>query len=219
MAAIPAMTGSSDGRGGDAMTLRTIRVVLWAAVGVAGLAFGVMLFLLAAGPDAGRLSAGEPLGGPFALVDQTGAPVTEAALRDGPTALFFGFTACPDVCPTTLMEMAAWRQALGPAAEELALVFVTVDPERDTPDVLKDYLSAFSPAILGITGEPDKVAAMLKSHHVYWRKVPQEGGGYTMDHTASVFLLDDGGRLVGTIGHGEDRETALAKLKRLVGGV
>lgn len=199
------------------MTIRTIRTALWVAVGFAGLAFGVLLFVLVTGPDARRLSAGEPLGGPFALLDQNGAPVTEAIFRGQPSAVTFGFTSCPDVCPTTLMEMAAWRQALGPTADDLKLVFVTVDPERDTPSALKDYLAAFSPAIVGITGESDKVATMLKSYHVYWRKVPQDAGGYTMDHTASVFLLDEKGRLAGTIGHGEDREAALAKLRRLVG--
>jgi len=199
------------------MTLRMIRALLWTAVGIAGLVFGALLFLVWVGPQTQPLSAGEPLGGPFQLVDQNGAPVSEAILREQPTALFFGFTSCPDVCPTTLMEMTAWREALGEEADDLRLVFVTVDPERDTPEMLKDYLAAFSPAIVGITGEPGKVRAMLDSYHVYWRKVPQEGGGYTMDHTASVFLLDDGGRLAGTISHGEDRETALAKLGRLAG--
>jgi protein SCO1 len=198
------------------MTLRTIRALLWVAVGVAGLAFGALLFQLAAGPQTQPLGAGEPLGGPFALVDQNGEPVTEAILRERPTAMMFGFTFCPDVCPATLMEMAAWKEALGAAAEELGLVFVTVDPERDTPEVLRDYVGAFSPDIVAITGPPGDVAAMLDSYHVYRRKVPQEGG-YTMDHTASVFLLDEAGRLAGTIGHGEDRDTALAKLRRLVG--
>lgn len=198
------------------MTLRTIRAVLWAAVAVAGIGFGVLLYLVTTGPQLQPPSAGEPLGGPFALVDQNGAAVTEAILRGQPTALFYGFTSCPDVCPTTLMEMTAWKETLGGAAEDLRLVFVTVDPERDTPDVLKDYLGAFSPDIVGITGEPEDVAAMLARYHVYWRKVPQ-GDGYTMDHTASVFLLDEGGRLVGTVSHNEDRDTALAKLRRLVG--
>lgn len=198
------------------MNLRTIRALLWAAVGVAGLSFGILLFLMTAGPQPRAPSPAEPLGGPFALVDQNGDPVTETILRERPTALFFGFTQCPDVCPSTLMEMTAWREALGGEAEHLRLVFVTVDPERDTPEVLKDYLGAFSPAIVGITGEPEKVAAMLESYHVYRRKVPQDGGGYTMDHTASVFLLDGAGRFVGTISHGENRETALAKLGRLV---
>jgi protein SCO1 len=198
------------------MTLRTIRAVLWAAVAVAGIGFGVLLYLVTAGPQTQPPSAGEPLGGPFALVDQNGAAVTEAILRGQPTALFYGFTSCPDVCPTTLMEMTAWKETLGGASEDLRLVFVTVDPERDTPDVLKDYLGAFSPDIVGITGEPEDVASMLESYHVYWRKVPQ-GDGYTMDHTASVFLLDEGGRLVGTVSHNEDRDTALAKLRRLVG--
>jgi protein SCO1/2 len=193
--------------------MRTLRYTLWALVAVAGLLFGALLVM--PGPEPGPVP-GEPFGKPFALVDQNGEPITEQAFRGHPTALFFGFTHCPDICPTALYELNGWMEKLGPDGEKLAAYFVTVDPERDTAGELKVYITAISDRIVGITGDPAAVAAMLKDYHVYSRKVPLEDGDYTMDHTASIFLLDSGGRLVGTIGHDEDPDNALAKLKRLV---
>jgi protein SCO1/2 len=199
--------------------LRTIRLVLWGLVAVALFAVGALTAAqyLAPRPQS-ALSAGQPLGGPFQLVDQNGQPVTEAIFRGKPSAVLFGFTHCPDVCPTALFEMGEWAKALGPDADKMRFVFVTVDPERDTPEAMREYLSAFSGKITGVTGEPDKVAAMLKDHHVFFSKVPTEGGTYTMDHTASVFLLDGDGALAGTIDSKESREPAVAKLRRLVAG-
>jgi protein SCO1/2 len=201
------------------MNLRPLRYGLWALVGLALFVVGALLVSLRfeAGAPAG-LQAGAPLGGSFSLVDQRGAPVTEAIFRGKPSAVFFGFTHCPDVCPTTLMETAGWIEALGPDADRMRFVFVTVDPERDTPEVMNEYVSAFSEAIIGVTGEPDAVHAMVKDFKVYSRKAPLDGGDYTMDHLASVLLLDEAGRLVGTIDREESRETALAKLRRLVTG-
>ena len=125
--------------------------------------------------------------------------MTEALFRDKPSAMFFGFTHCPDVCPTTLMEMGGWIEALGADADKLRFVFVTVDPERDTPEVMNDYVTAFSDRIVGVTGEPEEVHAMVKDYKIFSRKVPLEGGDYTMDHTASMILLDANGSFVGTI--------------------
>ena len=204
--------------------LRSIRLILWAVVGLALFVLGALTIGLYArsGSQAAlsgtALSPGAPLGGAFSLVDHRGAPVTETIFRDRPAAVFFGFTHCPDVCPTTLMDMAGWIEALGREADRMRFAFVTVDPERDTPEALNDYLSAFSDRIVGITGEPEKVHAMVRDYKVFSRKVPLEGGGYTMDHTASVLLLDADGSLVGTIARDEERETAVAKLKRLVAG-
>lgn len=161
---------------------------------------------------------GEPFGGSFALTDQNGQPITEAALRGQPSALFFGFTHCPEVCPTTLFELDGWLKALGREGRDIRAYFVSVDPERDTPEILKAYVGNVSDRIVGITGEPDKVAAMAKSFGIYARKVPTEGGDYTMDHTASVLLLDRSGDFAGTIAYQESRDAALAKLKRLAGG-
>jgi len=163
------------------------------------------------------LHGGAPYGAPFALVDQKGAQVTEAAFRAQPSAVFFGFTHCPEVCPTTLFELDGWLKQLGLEGKPIKAYFVSIDPERDTPPVLDAYVSNVSDRITGITGSPDKVAAMAKAYGIYFKKVPLDGGDYTMDHTASVLLLDKGGSFAGTIAYGENADTALAKLKRLAG--
>lgn len=159
--------------------------------------------------------ASEAYGAPFALVDQKGAPITEAAFRGQPSAVFFGFTHCPEVCPTTLFELDGWLKQLGDEGRSLRAYFVTVDPERDTAEIMDTYVSNVSDRITGITGEPDKVHAMAKAFGIYWRKVDLDGGDYTMDHTASVILLDGRGAFAGTIAYEENPDTALAKLKRL----
>ncbi len=158
---------------------------------------------------------GEPFGEPFTLTDQSGRPITEEALRGHPSAVFFGFTHCPEVCPTTLYEMAGWLNTLGDEGKDIRAYFVTIDPERDTPEIINTYISNFSDRITGITGEPDKVLAMAKSFGIYSKKVPTEDGDYTMDHTASVLLLNGRGDFAGTIAYGESADTAVAKLKRL----
>ncbi len=160
---------------------------------------------------------GEPYGAPFTLTDQKGQPITQAAFRGQPTALFFGFTHCPEVCPTTLFEMDGWLKKIGDEGKDIKVYFISVDPERDTPEIMNSYVSNVSDRITGITGEPDKVAAMAKSFGIYSKKVPLEGGDYTMDHTASVLLLDGKGDFFGTIAYGESGDTAIAKLKRLAG--
>lgn len=164
------------------------------------------------------LVGGMELGAPFALVDHNGQPVTQQAFEGHPSLLYFGFTRCPEVCPTTLFEMAGWFEALGEDGKELKAFFVTVDPERDTPEIMKGYAEAFSDRVTGITGPLDQVAPLLASWKVYYAKVPLDDGDYTMDHTASVFLLDRQGRFRGTIAYGEDKQAALEKLRRLVKG-
>ena len=161
--------------------------------------------------------ASAPYGAPFALVDQKGVPITEAAFRGQPTAVFFGFTHCPEVCPTTLFELDGLLKELGPQGDKLAVYFASIDPERDTPELLDSYITTVSTRIKGITGDPEKVAAMAKSFGIYWKKVPVDGGEYTMDHTASILLLDERGVFSGTIAYGEKHDFALAKLKRLSG--
>ena len=195
-------------------TLRTVRIAAWGAVVLVAVALAV-IFYWRSESGQGVLTAAS-IGGPFALTDQHGATVTEAALKGHPSAMFFGFTYCPDVCPTTLQEMTTWLQALGPDADRLKVYFVSVDPERDTPEQLAAYLAAFDPRITGLTGSPAAVDAMLKAYRVYSRKVPLEDGNYTMDHTAAVYLLDQDGMFTGTVDYKEDEATVLAKLKRLV---
>lgn len=155
------------------------------------------------------------VGGPFSLVDATGKPVTEADFAGKPRAMFFGFTNCPDICPTTLLEAGQWLDKLGPDADKLKIVFVSVDPERDTPEAIGSYLSSFDPRIVGLTGTPDEVAQIVKSYRVYARKVELEGGDYTMDHSAAVLLFDGKGDFVGTVDYQAPEDEAVAKLKRL----
>ena len=156
-----------------------------------------------------------PFGTSFQLTTMNGEPITEAAFRQKPSAIFFGFTHCPEVCPTTLFELDGWLKKLGTEGADINAYFVTVDPERDTVPVMKSYVSNVSDRITGVTGEPDKIAAMLKGYSVFARKVPVEGSDYTMDHTASIFLLDSKGGFFGTIAYGENPDTAVEKLKRL----
>ncbi|EIM76196.1 inner mitochondrial membrane protein Sco1p [Nitratireductor aquibiodomus RA22] len=162
-----------------------------------------------------KQSSGEAFGVPFELVDQDGNPITEAAFKGGPRVVFFGFTHCPEVCPTTLFELDGYLEQLGDEAADIKPYFVSIDPERDTPEVMKTYLSNFSDRITGITGDPEEVAAMAKGFSIYVRKVELEDGDYTMDHTASILLLDSDGDFFGTIAYEENSETAIAKLKRL----
>ena len=191
---------------------RALRYALWFLV-AAVLALMILVFALGR-KEVGDAMSGPAYGGPFQLVDQRGAPVTEAVLRGRPTALFFGFTHCPDVCPTTLFELAGYQKALKAEGRDLAIVFVTVDPARDTPEILRTYVGALSDDVTALTGDDTQVEAMLKSYGIYFKKVPQ-GTDYTMDHTASVLLLDRTGALRGTIAYGEDPATAKLKLERL----
>jgi protein SCO1/2 len=161
---------------------------------------------------------GNAYGAPFELVDQSGETITQEAFRGHPSAVFFGYTHCPEVCPTTLFELDGWLKKLGPKGKDIHAYFVTVDPERDTPEIMRTYVGNVSDRITGITGDPAKVHAMAKDFGIYFRKVEGEDGDYTMDHTASILLLDRKGDLAGTIAYGENPDTALAKLERLAGG-
>jgi protein SCO1/2 len=195
--------------------LRVIRYVAWAVVAVVAIAAGVVAWQWQGG-GVQRIAAAS-IGGPFTLTDQTGATVTETALQGHPTALFFGYTFCPDVCPTTLFEMTNWLGKLGSDGDTLKVYFVTVDPERDTQEALASYLSAFDPRITGLTGSREAVDKIIKEYRIYARKVPLDSGGYIMDHTASIYLLDSDAVFTGTIDYQEDPDIALQKLQRLIG--
>ncbi|MGF9691686.1 SCO family protein [Rhizobium sp. 0TCS1.26] len=199
--------------------MKTVRTVLWVAVAVMA---GVLGWLTYEMTRSKQDIAEGPFGVPFRLVAQDGTPISEKAFQAKPTALFFGFTHCPEVCPTTLFELNAWLHKVDPDGTRMNAYFISVDPERDPPDVLGRYVSNVSDRIVGISGAPDKVGEMVKGFRVYARKVPVDekapNGDYTMDHTASVFLLDNGGRFAGTIAYGENEETALKKLENLVKG-
>lgn len=194
------------------MVLRNVRVWLWVAVAVLGLTATGAFLLRQPQPSSGGFGRGT-----FDLLDQNGNRIDETIFVGNPSALFFGFTNCPEVCPTTLAEMSSWFQALGDDGADLRAYFVSIDPERDTPAILGDYVSWVSDRITGITGTPEQIDRIASSWGVQYEKVPLEGGGYTMDHTASVFLLDAKGEFQGTIAYREDSATALAKLRNLLG--
>lgn len=198
--------------------LKILRYGAWAAVAALAVASGVLVYQqTASGPDSSALI--DPIatiGGPFELVSSDGTTVTDKDLADRPKVMFFGFTFCPDVCPTTLAEVQGWIQKLGPDADKLHYAFVTVDPERDTPAVIRDYVAAFDDRILALSGSPEQINAVTKAYRVYAKKVPLDDGDYTMDHSAAVFLMNKDNKFVGTIAYGEAEETAMAKLKRLI---
>ncbi|MEL7527126.1 MAG: SCO family protein [Pseudomonadota bacterium] len=198
--------------------LKLFRYVAWAAVAVLAAASGFLVYQQTATNDnSGSLI--EPLaaiGGPFELVDGNGETVTDATFSGKPLVLFFGFTYCPDVCPTTLSELQGWIEALGPDADKLNYAFVTVDPERDTPDVMRDYVWAFDERIYPLTGSREQIDAVIKAYRVYAKKVPLDDGDYTMDHSAAVYLMNSDNKFVGTIAYAEAEETAMQKLRRLI---
>jgi protein SCO1/2 len=195
---------------------RASRIALLAAVFGLGLVLCFGLVLLATGRlgSGGAVQQAAAVGGPFRLTDQDGKPISNEDLRGKPFLMFFGFTHCPDVCPTALFEASEVLRALGPDASRTGMLFVSVDPERDTPAVLKDYLSSFDPHLRGVTGTPEQIAAVAKTFRVYYRKVPLEGGDYTMDHTAIVYLMDKQGRFVAPFNMKRPPEEAAADLRK-----
>ena len=152
----------------------------------------------------------------FQMTDQGGETVGPASLLGNPSMVFFGFTYCPDVCPTTLSDISGWLDDLGEAVAEMNVVFITVDPERDTVDAMAEYVSYFHPAIQGWTGTLDETARAAAGFRASYEKVAVEGGDYTMDHTASVFLFDAEGQFAGTIDYHEPREFAVPKIRRVL---
>lgn len=198
--------------------LKFVRYGAWAAVAALALGAGYVSYKQVAGSSAPTTLI-EPvasIGGPFSLVNGNNEPVSDATFKGKPTVMFFGFTFCPDVCPTTLSDLQGWIEQLGPDAEKLNYAFVTVDPERDTPQVMKDYVAAFDPRVQALSGTREQIDAMIKAYRVYAKKVPLDAGGYTMDHTAAIYLMDKNNRFVGTIAYEENPETALAKLRRMI---
>ncbi len=156
------------------------------------------------------------VGGVFQLVDQQGRQVTERDLQGRPRIIFFGFTACPDVCAPTLTAISELLQALGPEADKLTVLFVSVDPERDTPEQLRQYLAGFDPRIRGLTGAPEMVAKVAQAHGAWFGKAPLAAGGYTIDHSPLVYLVDSKGALVGVLNHDQVGVGALPRLREML---
>ena len=176
-----------------------------------------LVYLLPTAPRSGEEFRWKPLEKvQFSLVDHKGASFGPSGFVGQPTALFFGFASCPEVCPMTLSRLTALEQKLGPEAKRLRVVFVSVDPERDTQSMLATYLSNFELPVKGLTGAVAEIDKLVSAFGAMYVKTPTEGGGYTIDHTALVYLMDEHGALSGTIAYDEASESALAKLKMLL---
>lgn len=191
------------------MTNGYMRIVLWIAAFLVGALASMGVVLLA--NDRPQTAA---IGGPFRLTDQDGRTVTEQDLLGRPSLVFFGYTHCPDVCPATMFDISQIMQALGPDADRTRAVFITVDPERDTQPVLKDYMSSFDPHIAGLTGDLPAITAVAKEYRAYFKKVPIDGGDYAMDHTAITYLMDKDGRFVSPFSLKRVTQEAAADLRR-----
>jgi len=192
---------------------RTIRPLVIIAAFAASLVVGLAIMLWVMG-GLRAVTAPAAIGGPFQLTDQAGQAVTEQSLKGKPTLIFFGFTHCPDVCPTSLFEISEVLKAMGTDADKVNAWFVSVDPERDTSAAMKDYLSSFDPHLKGLTGEPAAVAKVISAYRVYARKVPLKDGDYTMDHTALIYLMDRDGHFVAPFNLKRSPEEAAKDLKR-----
>lgn len=194
------------------------RVVRWLPV----LAAGGLLAACDQAPGAGQSSAfrgiditGASYGRDFTLADVNGQRRTLADYRGKVVMLYFGFVQCPDVCPTALTRASAVMQQLGPDASQVQLLFVTVDPERDTPELLRDYMAAFDPSFAALSGTPEQIKAAADEFRVYYRKVPT-GSTYTMDHTALTYLFDRQGRIRAAMRHEQTADDYAADVKKLL---
>ena len=186
-------------------------------VTLAAIVFGPVAYrtITADGPLVEKQAA---VGGPFTLVDPRGRPVNSSSFDGKPFVIAFGFTHCPEICPATLVHMGGWIEALGPDADKMRFAFVSVDPERDTPERMAEYMEAFDPRIIGLTGTPEQVADSARAYRVYVRKVDTGDGDYTVDHSTLTYVMDAKGRFLSMIAYSEERDKAIAKLKQAIAG-
>ena len=194
------------------MSHRRLRTLLWVLVAIAAIG-GIFLALQRPSSDSSQQLA--TIGGPFTLTGSDGKPFQSSRLNGKPAAIFFGFTHCPDVCPTTLARLVKLRRQLGQGDAALSIVFVTVDPERDGPTEVSSYASLFGAPVVGLTGSVADIERVKKLFGVFSQKVDQPGDEYSVDHTATVFLMDRNGQFVATLSPDEGDSVALEKLKRL----
>jgi len=194
-------------------TLRNFRIVLWVLVAVA--AIGATALYVFRPPQRPLGVTGQE----FALASTQGGSFTQNDLRGTPSLIFFGYTFCPDVCPTTLAETTAWRAQLGLAPEDLRIIFVTVDPERDSPEMVKAYVEGFDPSVIGLVGSVEETEKAKAAFGVFSEKSGDvDSEFYLVDHTALTFLIDADGTFEGTIAYEEANDTALGKIERMVKG-
>ena len=191
--------------------------VVAAMAGVAGFAVAALaITMVVATHQMGHAEGTAAIGGPFTLVDDNGAHVTEKTLAGKPHVMYFGYTYCPEVCPTTLFDLSRWIKELGPDADKLDYVFVTVDPERDTPKLMHAYLSSFDRRIRGFTGTSRQIAKIAKEYHIDYKKISTGDGTYSVDHSSIIYLMYADCQFDVVIPYQEKDATALAKLRNLV---
>ena len=159
---------------------------------------------------------GRQIGGKFTLIDDNGRPFTDADLKGKWHLVFFGYTHCPDICPTALNDLSLALDQLGTREREVGIVFISVDPERDTPAVLKSYVASFGGPIVGLTGTAAKIAEAAKAYQVFYAKHPTADGGYDMDHSAVIYIMDPEGRFTATFGPDDTTEKMVGRLRTLL---
>jgi cytochrome oxidase Cu insertion factor (SCO1/SenC/PrrC family) len=191
-----------------------------AAIALSAALVGGLVALAVLQPQVSNVlpSTGKALvGGPFTLVDHTGKTVTEKDFRGRYMLILFGFTHCPDVCPTGLQVMAAALEKVGAKAEQVTPILITVDPERDTPEQLASYVPSFHPRLVGLTGSPEQVGAALKAYRVYAKKVedPKSAAGFTFDHTSLLYLMDRNGEYIAHFTHASPVDRIAERLAKL----
>lgn len=190
---------------------------LLAFLAIAFIAAGLSFYFIAARNMSGN-SGSAAIGGPFTLTDVNGKPFSSASLKGKPYLLFFGFTYCPEVCPTTLFDLTQDMKELGQDSDKLNVVFISVDPERDTPELIKTYLSNFDSRIVGLTGTEQQIAEVTRAFKAFYRKVPTSDGSYTIDHQVTIYMMDGKGRFALASNYQESRDIRLQKIKRLLAG-
>ncbi len=196
-------------------TVRKIAIAAWAGLAIVALA---ALWLVVLEPRLNETVADTLGQGDYELVTTDGGTFTEATLDGAASAVFFGFTHCPEVCPTTLGDIGMWQEILAEEGDgPIRAYFVTVDPERDTPEILDDYVS-WAEGVTGVSGSPEEVDKAIRAFRIFAQKVPLDDGGYTMDHSAIVLLFDEDGRFVEPITYREDPDKAVEKIRRLLAG-
>jgi protein SCO1/2 len=193
-----------------------MRTRLWISSFAAFVVIALSITIVVATRQTGHAQGLATIGGPFTLVDDNGTRVTEKTLAGKPYVIYFGYTYCPEVCPTTLFDLSRWIKELGPDANKLDYVFVTVDPDRDTPKHLHAYLSSFDSHIRGLTGTPEQIAQIAKEYHINYKKIPSGDGTYSVDHSAIIYLIYADGQFDTVIPYEEKDAAALAKLRNLV---
>ena len=191
------------------MSLSRLRLLLWLVVGVVAIGMAVLIWRQSEPQQTASI------GGPFTLIGTDGKPFPSSKLNGKPSAIFFGFTHCPDVCPTTLARLTKLRKQLGKGPDAFSIVLISVDPERDTPADLREYVALFDTPVIGLTGTEGQVEQFKKQFGVFSRKVEQPGSGYNVEHTAAVMLMDENGEFVATLAPEEGDQVALEKLKRV----